>query len=281
MPRRLRPTNPIAADAILVGDPGRALMLAQELLENPLMSNHARGLWGYTASTLAGHPLTIQSTGMGGPSAAAVFCDMRRLGMRRAIRVGSCLPLDPALEPGQVLVVERTLAGDGTSRSLLAAHLHTVAGDAPCEGDVEAAASGGVNHADAGDQRRRDEVTGDGELTAALLTAAADIGGRPAVAHSVDLAPGVLAAVGRDPAVDGSGGQTAIDGSDRPAPSQSEVNEPLPAVSDLQTAALLTLGQVLELPVAALLVVEGADDEEERMKLAGRAAAEALSKAQP
>ena len=48
MPARLRPTAPIAADAILVGDPGRALMLAQELLEQPKMSNHARGLWGYT-----------------------------------------------------------------------------------------------------------------------------------------------------------------------------------------------------------------------------------------
>ena len=30
---RLRPTAPIAADAVLVGDPGRALLLAQELLE--------------------------------------------------------------------------------------------------------------------------------------------------------------------------------------------------------------------------------------------------------
>ena len=48
MPSRLRPTAPFAADAILVGDPGRALLLAQELLEEPKMSNHARGLWGYS-----------------------------------------------------------------------------------------------------------------------------------------------------------------------------------------------------------------------------------------
>ena len=40
-----------AADAILVGDPGRALLLAQELLEQPKMSNHARGLWGYSGQT--------------------------------------------------------------------------------------------------------------------------------------------------------------------------------------------------------------------------------------
>jgi len=51
VPTRLRPTAPIAADAILVGDPGRALLLAQELLEQPKMSNHARGLWGYSGAT--------------------------------------------------------------------------------------------------------------------------------------------------------------------------------------------------------------------------------------
>ena len=72
MPARLRPTAPFAADAVLVGDPGRALLLAQELLEQPKMSNHARGLWGYSGRTPAGHELSVQSTGMGGPSAALV-----------------------------------------------------------------------------------------------------------------------------------------------------------------------------------------------------------------
>ena len=69
MPARLRPTAPIAADAVLVGDPGRALTLAQALLKEPKMSNHARGLWGYSGLTRAGHELSIQATGMGGPSA--------------------------------------------------------------------------------------------------------------------------------------------------------------------------------------------------------------------
>src|SRR5215217_3915940 len=96
MPARLRPTAPIAADAILVGDPGRALLLAQELLESPKMSNHARGLWGYSGLTAAGNELTIQSTGTGGPSAALVLADLAELGVRRAVRVGSCLAAGPA-----------------------------------------------------------------------------------------------------------------------------------------------------------------------------------------
>ena len=61
------------------------------------MSNHARGLWGYTGRTPAGVRLTIQATGMGGPSAALVLADLAELGVRRAIRVGTCVALDPEL----------------------------------------------------------------------------------------------------------------------------------------------------------------------------------------
>ena len=46
------------------------------------MSNHARGLWGYSGRTPAGAELTIQATGMGGPSAAVVLADLAELGVR-------------------------------------------------------------------------------------------------------------------------------------------------------------------------------------------------------
>jgi uridine phosphorylase len=129
MPARLRPTAPIAADAILVGDPGRALMLAQVLLEQPKMSNHARGLWGYGGVTPDGKELTIQSTGMGGPSASVVLADLAKLGVRRAIRIGTCTSLgDLALGDLLIVVEARTPAGgsahpdreltDGLGRSL-------------------------------------------------------------------------------------------------------------------------------------------------------------------
>jgi uridine phosphorylase len=113
MPARLRPTAPIAADAILVGDPGRALMLAQKLLEQPRMCNHARGLWGYTGRTSAGAELTLQSTGMGGPSAALVLADLAELGVCRAVRVGTCTAIDPQLEVGELLAVTEAHAWGG------------------------------------------------------------------------------------------------------------------------------------------------------------------------
>jgi uridine phosphorylase len=115
MPRRLRPTAATAPDAILVGDPGRALLLAQELLEQPKMSNHARGLWGYYGSTPGGAALTIQSTGMGGPSAALVLDDLAELGVRRAMRVGTCVGLATSHSLGDLLLVREALAAAGSA----------------------------------------------------------------------------------------------------------------------------------------------------------------------
>jgi uridine phosphorylase len=114
MPARLRPSAPLATDAILVGDPGRALLLAQELLLEPKMSNHARGLWGYTARTAAGGELTIQSTGMGGPSAALVLADLAELGVNRAVRVGTCAAATEA-RLGELLVPSEAIAAGGSA----------------------------------------------------------------------------------------------------------------------------------------------------------------------
>jgi uridine phosphorylase len=110
-PARLRPTAPNATDAILVGDPGRALTLAQELLLQPKMSNHARGLWGYTGTTEMGKELTVQSTGMGGPSASIVLRDLAELGVERAVRIGTCTSLRN-FELGDLVIVTKALRNE-------------------------------------------------------------------------------------------------------------------------------------------------------------------------
>jgi uridine phosphorylase len=115
----LHPTAGLAERVLLPGDPGRALRLAQELIDGPLMFNHHRGLWGYTGpARLDGAPLTIQSTGMGGPSAAIVVSELIALGARRLLRVGTCGGLDPTLALGTVLVATEAIADDGTSAAL-------------------------------------------------------------------------------------------------------------------------------------------------------------------
>jgi uridine phosphorylase len=115
VPAHLRPTAPLAADAILVGDPGRALLLAQELLEQPKMSNHARGLWGYSGRAASGAELTIQSTGIGAPSAAAVLADLAELGVRRAVRVGTCVAAGKEARLGELLLVAEAVAAEGSA----------------------------------------------------------------------------------------------------------------------------------------------------------------------
>jgi len=114
----VHPTVELAERVLLPGDPGRALLLAQALLEEPKMFNHNRGLWGYTGRAADGEPLTIQSTGMGGPSAAIVIEELVQLGARRLVRVGSCGALDEGLALGDAIVATEALPDDGTSRAL-------------------------------------------------------------------------------------------------------------------------------------------------------------------
>lgn len=148
----IKPTNALAPRAILVGDPGRALQLAQALLDAPLMFNHHRGLWGYTGTAADGAPLTIQATGIGGPSAAAVLAELCDLGLQVAVRAGTCRAVGGVMAPGALVAVREAICGDGASRAL----------GAPAR------------------------VTGDAALTAALTTAA----GAHAVVLSADVYAG-------------------------------------------------------------------------------------------
>jgi uridine phosphorylase len=129
-PNHLKPAAELAGRVLLPGDPARALAVAQALLEPaPRMFNHARGLWGYTGTAADGEPLTVQATGMGGPSAAIVCEELIALGATTLVRIGTCGALDPDVPLGTLLAAEAVLPADGTSAALGA--------DAPLEPDPE------------------------------------------------------------------------------------------------------------------------------------------------
>src|SRR3954452_17517329 len=155
----LKPAAELAERVLLPGDPHRALAVAQDLMEQPKMFNHHRGLWGYTGTARDGEPLTVQATGMGGPSAAIVIEELIALGARTLIRIGTCGALTEAYAIGDVVAPEAALAMDGTSRALgaegrvlpdpglasacaanapavVAASVDVFYGDQPGEGDV-------------------------------------------------------------------------------------------------------------------------------------------------
>jgi uridine phosphorylase len=82
--------------------------------------------------------MTIQSTGMGGPSAAIVLEELCDLGLTQAIRVGTCGALDGDLALGDLVIADAALAFDGTSRALGAGE--RVAADAGLVAALRAAA---------------------------------------------------------------------------------------------------------------------------------------------
>ena len=117
-PNHLRPHADLAERVLLPGDPHRALAVAQESLEGPKIFNHARGLWGYTGVAPDGDLMSVQATGMGGPSAAIVVEELIGLGARVLVRIGTCGAFDPSLELGQLVTADRVLSGDGASKAL-------------------------------------------------------------------------------------------------------------------------------------------------------------------
>src|SRR5215208_1531317 len=114
----LAPAADLAERVLLPGDPRRALLVAQSLLDQPKMFNHSRGLWGYTGVAEDGEPLTVQATGMGGPSAAIVCEELIALGARRLVRIGTCGALVEGPSLGDLLAAEAVLPADGASRAL-------------------------------------------------------------------------------------------------------------------------------------------------------------------
>jgi uridine phosphorylase len=114
----LSPSAELAERVLLPGDPQRALRMAQALLGAPRMFNTRRGLWGYTGTAPDGEEVTIQATGMGGPSAAIVVEELVNLGAKVLVRTGTCGALDAGRELGELVTVAEVLPADGASRAL-------------------------------------------------------------------------------------------------------------------------------------------------------------------
>ena len=91
MPIHLRAEPGDYAAAVLCpGDPRRAAYIAATFFDPGWRQvNEERGMLGFTG-TFDGRPISVQSTGMGCPSAGIVFEELIQLGATRLIRVGTC-----------------------------------------------------------------------------------------------------------------------------------------------------------------------------------------------
>jgi DeoD family purine-nucleoside phosphorylase len=123
VPIHLKPAAELSERVLLPGDPHRALAVAQAVLERPKMFNHHRGLWGYTGVAPDGELVTVQSTGMGGPSAAIVVEELIAMGARALIRIGTCGALVDGLGLGELITAGRVIPADGASAALGASRM--------------------------------------------------------------------------------------------------------------------------------------------------------------
>lgn len=114
----LNPAAEFHPRVLMPGDPARAMAIATANLTAPRMFNHRRGLWGYSGETESGNGFLIQSTGMGGPSAAIVAEELCDLGAQVLIRVGTCGAIDPKVKLGDLVIASSVISDDGASQAL-------------------------------------------------------------------------------------------------------------------------------------------------------------------
>ncbi len=116
MPIHLRAEPGDYAPAVLCpGDPRRARYIAETFFDPGFRTvNEERGMLGFTG-TFEGEPISVQSTGMGCPSAGIVFEELVQLGSTRLIRVGTCGGLQPHLAMADTVIGVSASADDHTA----------------------------------------------------------------------------------------------------------------------------------------------------------------------
>lgn len=104
----------VAPYVLIPGDPGRAERIAQSFATSELVMRNREYVL-FTGTTQAGTPISVCSTGIGGPSASIAVEELSRIGATHFIRVGSAGGRQPSMPIGSVVVVSAAYRGDGTS----------------------------------------------------------------------------------------------------------------------------------------------------------------------
>ena len=129
MPIHVRANQGDYAEACLLpGDPLRAKYIAETFMDDVVQRNSERGMLGYTG-TFQGKPVSVQSSGMGCPSAAIVIEELVQLGVKRLLRVGTCGGLQPDLTMGDLIVALSATAADATASHYVGGEPHAPTAD--------------------------------------------------------------------------------------------------------------------------------------------------------
>lgn len=99
---------------ILTGDPKRCKAIA-DYFEDPVFVSDNREYVTYTG-TLEGEPVSVTSTGIGGPSAAIAIQELANIGADTFIRVGTCGAMQTDIMSGDLVIAAAAVRAEGTSR---------------------------------------------------------------------------------------------------------------------------------------------------------------------
>lgn len=99
---------------IMPGDPKRCEKIAQHF-DNPRLVADSREFVTYTG-TLLGEPVSVTSTGIGGPSSAIALEELCHCGADTFIRVGTCGGMDTKVKGGDLVIASGAIRMEGTSR---------------------------------------------------------------------------------------------------------------------------------------------------------------------
>ncbi len=103
-----------APNVLCPGDPRRAKYIAETFFDPGFrLVNEERGMLGFTG-TFEGAAISVQTTGMGCPSAGIVFEELIMLGATRLMRVGTCGALQDHMRLGDTVVGISATADDAT-----------------------------------------------------------------------------------------------------------------------------------------------------------------------
>jgi len=99
---------------ILPGDPKRCKLIAMHF-DDPVLVADSREYVTYTGR-LDGVPVSVTSTGIGGPSAAIALEELVRAGADTFIRVGTCGGMDTSVIGGDAVIASGAIRMEGTSK---------------------------------------------------------------------------------------------------------------------------------------------------------------------
>jgi len=123
MPIHLRATKEdYAPTVLLVGDPARSVRINQMLKDSKIV-NKNRGLLSYTG-LYKDNKISVQTTGMGCPSAAIVVEELIQLGVKTIIRIGTCGGIGEHIKPLDIVAAVAAAPFDGTTSTYLRGEPH-------------------------------------------------------------------------------------------------------------------------------------------------------------